>query len=308
TLFAPGTYAVAIRKGDDDLLAAVNKALDEMKKDGTLGEIYQRWDVWSERQQEIGVAKGKQVEVSPLAAPHVATLSSSQSWDIFKELLKGAGYTLFLTAASMPLALILGLALALMVRARNPLVWLPAEIYVQIVRGTPLLVQIYVIFFTLPSIGKWLNLGDALTWPALAVGILCLSANYAAYEAEIHRAGLEAVPKGQREAALSLGMTERQAFVWVILPQSFRIILPPVVNDLVSMLKDSCLVSTIGVSELLYRATSVGKSTFRLSEMLLAAAAIYLVLSWAASYLGRRLEMRLKQRGLPHVESSGASH
>jgi polar amino acid transport system substrate-binding protein len=278
-----------------------------MKRTGALGEIYQRWDVWSERQQELGIAKGTDQAVLPIALPG-GQADASQDVAIALALLRGAGYTLLLTIVSMPLALIFGLVLALMARSRHWFVWLPAELYVQLVRGTPLLVQIYVIFFSLPLLGKALALGDLLTWPALAVGVLCLSANYAAYEAEIHRAGLEAVPKGQREAALSLGMSEQQAFVWVILPQSFRIILPPVVNDLVSMLKDSCLVSVMGVSELLYVAGNVGKSTFRYGEMLLAAAAIYLVLSWAAGYLGKWLEYRLKQRGLPHVESSGASH
>ena len=108
-----------------------------------------------------------------------------------------------------------------------------------------------------------------------AVGVLCLGANYAAYEnAEIHRAGLDAVPRGQHEAALALGMTKAQTFWYIVLPQSSRIILPPVVNDLVSMLKDSCLVSIMGVNELLRTAESTGKSTLHCAEMLLLAAVL----------------------------------
>jgi ABC-type amino acid transport system permease subunit len=167
-----------------------------------------------------------------------------------------------------------------------------------VVRGTPLLVQIFLIYYTLPVLGKTLGLGDALVWPAFAVGILCLAGNYAAYEAEIHRAGLDAVPKGQREAALSLGMSTRQSLWLVELPQSFRIILPPILNDLVAMIKDTSLVYVIGVRELTAVALGLGKARLIVPQMLVVAAVFYLVVSVVADALGRRLEARLRERGV----------
>ncbi len=295
--FAPGLYAGAVRKEDDDLQAELNAQLKEMKESGELGELYQRWGIWDDGlEKELGIAKGTRQDMIPLARktfvwtwPRLGRLALL--------LLEGAGLTLLLTAISMPLALLFGLGLALMAMSKRRWLRWPAVCYIQVIRGTPLLVQIYVIFFGLPVIGHLLGLGNLLTWDAFYVGILCLSANYAAYEAEIHRAGIQAVPKGQREAALALGMSERQAFLTVVLPQSLRIIMPPVINDLVSMLKDSCLVSVMGVYELLFVASSIGKATFLYGQLLIAAAVLYLILSLMADRLGKALEERLKRRG-----------
>ena len=281
-LFAPGDYAAAVRLDEEDhaLLAEINRHLQDLKSSGELGELYQRWDIWSERQEEIGVVKGQPQQVLELARPGFR-LSGYALVQLGRALLRGAGVTLLLTALSMPLALTFGLLLALMARSGRWFLSVPARIYIQVMRGTPLLVQIWVIFFSLPVLGKFLDdtlvqtffsaevfdsapFARLLTWPAFAVGVLCLSANYAGYEAEVHRAGLDAVPKGQREAALALGMSETRAFLHIILPQSLRIILPPVFNDLNSMLKDSCLVSVIGVADLLFVANSAGESNFSL--------------------------------------------
>ncbi|MFN4257996.1 MAG: ABC transporter permease subunit [Gemmataceae bacterium] len=305
--FSPGEYAAAVRLEDMELLAEINHILDVMKQSGELGEIYQKWSIWTPAQEQLGIVAGAVVN-TPTETPDAAALPSDHSGHILIALLKAAQYTLLLTALSMPLALMAGLVLALLARSRNVLLRWPAVAYIQVMRGTPLLVQIYLIYYSLPQIGQELGLGNLLTWPNLAVGVLCLSANYAAYEAEIHRAGIEAVPKGQREAALSIGMSERQAFVLVVLPQSFRIILPPVINDLVAMLKDSCLVSVIGVPELLQVALGIGKSRFIVPEMLIYAAIIYLILSLAADRLGKGLEAYLKRRGTPAVPGNPPRH
>jgi polar amino acid transport system substrate-binding protein len=307
-LFSPGVYAAAVRPADTDLLEEINRHLEEMKLSGELGELYQRWGVWSDQLTKLGIVKGEPQKEIALARPGMSLPSSRSVVQVGLALLRGAGVTLLLTAISMPLALLFGLVLALMVRSGRRVLSMPAQIYIQVIRGTPLLVQVYVIFFTLPLLDKALDLHGWLTWPAFAVGILCLTANYAAYEAEIHRAGLDAVPRGQREAALALGMSEGQAFYYVILPQSLRIILPPVFNDLISMLKDSCLVSVMGVAELMFEASSVGKATFLYGQMLLAAAVLYLVMSMAADWLGKHLEARLKARGMPHVEKQAPHH
>ncbi len=298
-LFAQGNYAAALRRGpdDDDLVAAINRALEDMKADGTLARIYHHWNIYTVRQTQLAI-------VPPPDDPSIVPTSDSESptattndlaWGpLSLSLVRGAGMTLLLTAVSMPLALFFGLILALMGLARQAWLRWPAVAYIQVMRGTPLLAQIYVVYFGLPQIGAALGT-TWLTWPAVVVGILCLSANYAAYEAEIHRAGLEAVPRGQREAARSLGMSEVTLFRVIILPQSFRIILPPVVNDLISMLKDSCLVSAIGVAELLFVASAAGKATFHYAQFLLIAALIYLVMSLAAARLGKTLENRLRR-------------
>jgi His/Glu/Gln/Arg/opine family amino acid ABC transporter permease subunit len=205
----------------------------------------------------------------------------------------------------MPLAVLFGLFLALMDRSRRRWIAWPARAYVLVVRGTPLLVQVFLVYYSLPVLGEALGLGNALVWPAFAVAILCLTGNYAAYEAEIHRAGLDAVPKGQREAALSLGMTPGQSLRRVELPQSFRIILPPIVNDLVSMIKDTSLVYVIGVRELTAVALGIGKARLIVPQMLAIAAASYLLVSLVADAFGRRLQARLARGGAPRATGTG---
>ena len=153
-------------------------------------------------------------------------------------LIRAARWPLYLTALSMPLAVFFGLFLALMRMSRVRLFSWPAAAYIEVMRGTPLYVQLFLVYYTLPQIGNLLNT-TALTLDPFPAAVICLAANYAAYEAEIHRAGLLAVDKGQREAALSIGMSESQAFFRVVLPQAFRIILRPVINDAITMLKDS---------------------------------------------------------------------
>jgi His/Glu/Gln/Arg/opine family amino acid ABC transporter permease subunit len=211
-------------------------------------------------------------------------------------LLEGAGITLLLTGLSMPLAVLLGLLLAWMRGSRRRLLNWPAAAYIEVIRGTPLLVQMFLVYYSLPQLGRWLQT-EWLTWNNFAVGVCCLAANYAAYEAEILRAGLEAVDKGQREAALSLGLSERKAFCLIILPQAFRIVVPPLINDLIAMLKDSCLVSVIAVQELLNIAIGIGRSKFNLPQMMVAAAVLYLLMSLACYALGKWLEKRLKVQG-----------
>jgi len=196
----------------------------------------------------------------------------------------------------MPTAVLAGLALALMRHSRRRCLKWPAVAYIELMRGTPLLVQLYLVYFTLARFGEAMQT-HLLTWDNFTVGVFCLAANYAAYEAEILRAGIEAIDKGQREAALSIGMSEWQAFHLITLPQAFRIVVPPIVNDLIAMLKDSCLVSVIGVKELLNVAVGIGKARFTVPEMILSAAAIYLILSLACAAMGKYLERALKVRG-----------
>jgi len=297
--FAPGEYAGAVRKGEPELLAALDIALTRMKESGDLGRIYQRWGIWDDEQRKLGTARGPGVKRTDLAS---ASSTASLNWNvILRELAVATVTTILLTAISMPLAVLFGLVLALMERSERPWFEWPARVYIQVMRGTPLLVQIFLVYYTLPVIGKEVGFGEALVWPAFAVGIFCLAGNYAAYEAEIHRAGLDAVPRGQREAALSLGMTPRQSLWLIELPQSFRIILPPIINDLVAMIKDTSLVYVIGVRELTAVALGLGKARLIMPQMLVVAAGFYLAVSLVADAIGKRIEAGLRQRGAPRV-------
>lgn len=196
----------------------------------------------------------------------------------------------------MPLAVCFGLALAMMRTSRHRLISWPASIYIEVVRGTPLLVQMFLVFYSLPKLGQYFNT-ELLTLSPFVASVICLAGNYAAYEAEIHRAGLQAVDKGQREAALSIGMSERQSFFHVVLPQAFRVVVPPIINDLIAMLKDSCVASVIGVPELLNKAQAIARSNFKLEEMYIAAALIYMALSLICYALGKTIERRMKPTG-----------
>lgn len=237
-------------------------------------------------------------------------------------MLKAAGWTVALTALAMPLAVAFGLLLALMRMSRRAWLRWPAAAYIELTRGTPLLVQIYIVFYTLPGVGRWIHgllldywpaLADVLgpgflTWHEFVVGVLCLAGNYAAYEAEIHRAGIQAVDPGQREAALALGLSPSQAFCIVVLPQSLRIVTPPIINDLIAMLKDTSLVMAIGVAELVYTATAIGRNKFIIPKMMLVAAVFYLILSLLCYLLGKWAERRLAFEGAPKVKVENVRH
>ena len=147
----------------------------------------------------------------------------------------------------------------------NPIIFAVASLYVSLVRGTPLIVQIIFIYLALPQLG--------IVLPALPSGIIALGFNYGAYMTEIFRAGIQAVPRGQREAAEALGMPERLVMRRIVLPQAVRIVIPAIGNEFIAMIKDSALVSVISVTELLWRASSVGNRHFRTLEALLIAAA-----------------------------------
>ncbi|MEI7743229.1 MAG: amino acid ABC transporter permease [Chloroflexota bacterium] len=199
----------------------------------------------------------------------------------------GIGLTIFVSITSIALAILFATLGALGRLSRNPIFNGLASFYVSLVRGTPLLLQILFIYLALPQLG--------IVLPELLCGILALGFNYGAYMTEVFRAGIQAVPPGQTEAAQSLGMTGRTTFTKIVLPQAFRIVLPAIGNDFISMLKDSSLVSTIGVQELLWRARLVGTKEFAAIQTLLIAAAVYWVMTIGFSYVQARLEKRMAQ-------------
>ncbi|RPI35947.1 MAG: ABC transporter permease subunit [Nitrospiraceae bacterium] len=274
-----GFYAIAIRKGDEDLKKRIDEILNKLMKSGRLREIYEKWDLWNEKQEKLFLnAKG-----------YVGLEESKQApvYTFFPTLLKGAGITLFISVVSMALAVSLGLVLTLMrLYGRQPLSSI-ATGYIEVYRGTPLLIQLYILYYGLPNIGISLN--------PLTAAFLGLGMNYAAYEAELYRAGISAVPKGQMEAALSLGMTQGTAVKRIILPQAFRIALPGVTNDFIALFKDSSLVSVIAMVELTKTYSILAASTLRFFELGLIVALLYFAMSYPLSLLARRLEDRLKR-------------
>ncbi|MGD8399301.1 MAG: ABC transporter permease subunit, partial [Anaerolineae bacterium] len=194
----------------------------------------------------------------------------------------GAGLTVVVSAASIALAVVLALLGALGRLSKNPILNGIAGFYISLIRGTPLLVQIFIWYLGLPQLGIILR--------PLAAGILALGVNYGAYMTEIFRAGIQAISKGQQEAAQALGMTSVQTFRRVILPQAFRIVIPPIGNDFIAMMKDSSLVYLMGVWELTFRAQKIGRQNFRTMETFIIAAAFYWLLTVIFQFLQGKLE------------------
>ncbi len=212
--------------------------------------------------------------------------SFMQEWAPF--IAEGVVVTLEICFISIFFASILALLAALGRLSRIAPLYALSTFYVSLIRGTPLLLQIFFFFLALPQ------LGPAFVLPGLVAGTIALSLNYGAYMSEIFRAGILSVSKGQREAALALGMTQGQLMRRIVLPQALRFVIPPVGNEFIAMLKDSSLVSTTGfVQDILWRAQKVGRANFHTLEALLIAAAWYWVLTLIFSAIQARIEKRL---------------
>jgi polar amino acid transport system permease protein len=215
--------------------------------------------------------------------------------------LLGLATTLQVSLLSIVAATLLAFIAALGRLAANPIAQGVSGFYISLLRGTPLLVQIYIIYLGLPQIGQQIKalgfpaVGELLILSAFASGVLALSLNYGAYMTEIFRAGIQAIPHGQVEAAAALGMTHWQRKRLIILPQALRIVIPPIGNQFIAMQKDSALVSLMGVWEITYRANRFARKDSKFMEMLLLAAAIYWVLTIISEWGQSRLERRLSQ-------------
>ena len=201
---------------------------------------------------------------------------------------RGINDTLLVSSLSIILAMILALLAALGRLSTIPPVYALSTFYVSLIRGTPLYLQIFFFFLALPQLGIILS--------GLWAGVLALGLNYGAYMSEIFRAGLSSVGKGQREAAIALGMTPGQTMKRIVLPQALRFAIPPIGNDFIAMTKDSALVAATGfVHEIMWNAVKVGRSQFRNLEALIMAAVFYWVMTLILSYLQSKLETRLSK-------------
>jgi len=276
---ATGYYVGVLAKADSLLRDSVNAVLVAAMRNGTLEEIYRRWEVWDAAQARLF---SRLVEVVEVVEGH-GTAAPAQLTAYLPSLARAAAITLLLSFLSMAIAVVVGLALAATrVYGRAP-VRILATVYVEVVRGTPLLLQLFVIYY---------GLAGVVRLPAFLAAILALALNYAAYEAEIYRGALEAVAPAQLEAARTLGFSEVQILRLVRGPQALRYALAPMTNDFVALLKDSSLVSVITVVELTKQtaiyATNVG--SWIVPGLL--CAVVYLAMSLPLSRLARRFERR----------------
>ena len=282
---AAGGYIGVLAKGNMALRDAIDAILADRMRDGTLERIYRRWNIWDDSQAAFfhRVLSRRAAGAIPAAAAPAPESSLSAALRYIPSLLRAAAITLALSCAAMALAVLLGIGIAAGRIYGGLLLRGALTGYVELVRGTPLLLQLFVLYYGLSAVVRL---------PAFAAALLGLGLNYAAYESEIYRSALEAVSRVQLEAARTLGLTE-----WLILrlvrgPQAFRLALAPMTNDFVALLKDSSLVSVITVVELTKQtaifATNIG--SWVLPGIL--CAAIYLAMSLPLSRLARRLERR----------------
>ena len=214
------------------------------------------------------------------------------TWDIFKYLLKGAKLSVFIAAVSVFFGVILGTLGAAGKMSKNKLLNIIATIYVELFRGTPMMMQITFAFLALPALITKI-IGKAIRFKPLLTGIIAIAINSGAYTTELIRSGINSVDKGQFEAADTLGLTNYQKMKMVILPQAFKKILPPLVSEFITLIKDSSLLSTIGVVELMKSATTVGANYYAYLPPLTVASGIYLVLNLIISFFSSKLERRL---------------
>jgi polar amino acid transport system substrate-binding protein len=280
----PGYYVAFVRNGDERLRARLNEAIAAAIGDGTLQRIYEKYGVWNEDQARLAAV----AQNWPPAVPDPPSRWANMP-NYARLLLLAAWTTIKLSFASMPLAMLLGLIVAIG-RLYGP-VWIrvPFEIYVEFLRGTPLLLQLFVIYYVLPQF-------TGITIPEFWAGVLGLAINYSAYEAENYRAGLLAIPRGQMEASLSLGMSTPTALRRVIVPQAVRIVIPPVTNDFIALFKDTSVCSMIAVTELTGMYRFLFQSHPRLMlEFGLMTALLYLLMSYPLSLVARRMETQFKK-------------
>ena len=305
-----GYYVVMTRTADTDLLKAVNEAILKALQDGSLREIFTRYRMWNETQAARGLEtnsnggfvgsliSGAQTQ-QELAEAEANSFEKSSGWAVIWQrgglLIDAAGMTVLLSVVAMPLAVLIGLLIAL-ARLYGP-AWLriPAAFYVELVRGTPLVLQLYLIYFLLPKFLDMLFPGMGLSINAFSAAVLGLAINYSAYEAEIYRGGIKSIPKGQMEAAMSLGMSKSLALRRVIVPQATRLVLPPMTNDFIALFKDTAVCSVITVVELSKMYYIQARSAGAIVELGLLTAFLYLAMSYPLSLLTNRLEKNLSQ-------------
>lgn len=299
--FFRGTYNIGLRQGDDQLKTQIDVAIDKIINDGTFEKILRKWGLWNDAQLELRTATANSTTPEPQSADTVYDVTSSTfNWrEAIWRLTRAAVVTVLIAFGSMFIALIVGMPLAIGQWKGPRLVQWLCTIYVEFFRGTPVLVQLLFLYFGLPTIG--------LTMPGSLTALIGLGLNYAAYESQVYRAALEAIPRGQWEASYLLGMGPLLAFRRIILPQAFRIALPPMTNDFVSLFKDTSTAFAISVWELATAYRELANASGQFLMLGVAVSLYYLAMSLPMAHLARRLERKLQRRdAIEAVESEVA--
>jgi polar amino acid transport system substrate-binding protein len=276
-----GYYVIYVRNEDAPLRDALDVRLARLIASGELRQLYEKYGIWTKAQSELASFKGPiELRTGALGPAGWPLLRQYQSL-----LLDAAFVTVMLSICSMPLAMVMGLSVAIgRLYGPRPVKTLLYG-YVEVLRGTPLMLQLFVLFYLL-KLNPWV------------AGIAGLAINYSAYEAEIYRAGLQAIPVGQMEAALALGMSRATALRRVIIPQAVRIVIPPVTNDFIALFKDTSVCSVITLVELTKQYSILANSAGGAIEFAVAVAVLYMMMSVPLSWFSRWSERRLGSLGV----------
>ena len=275
-------YGIALPT-HSQLQEPINRALDRLLRNSRYADLYQRW-FNSTPLPLPQVAPALLEKLSPLAGLDLSRLASN--------LLQGAAITLVLTLLSFVFGVLGGSALALALQSP----WAPARwccrVYIDFFRGTPMLVQLFLIYFGLPALLASHEIGFSLD--RMGAAVTALSLNVAAYLAETLRSGIESIERGQWEAADALGFSPLERMRFVIAPQAIRRVLPPLANEFITLIKDTSLAAVIGFDELFRQGQLMVATTYRAFEIYIAVALVYLVMTTSASLLFKRLERKLR--------------
>jgi len=300
-----GFYVILTLPKDKELRSSLDVAIKEGLASGELETIYRKYGLWDADQERLAYSHirpwppTKQEQSVDEGGEQKGKLTLAS---LAEKIARAAWMTVKLACCSMPLAILLGMLVAVG-RMYGP--W-PLKViltaYVEVLRGTPILLQMYVWFFLVPNLMRILGGDELASWFTAApfyVGVFGLAINYSAAEAENYRAGLQAIPKGQMEAALALGMSPWTAIRRIMLPQAFRIVIPPVTNDFIALFKDTSICSMILITELtgLYYQYKYDRDL--VLQLALTIGLIYLFISYPLSVLASRLEKRLSRGAKP---------
>lgn len=299
-------YGIALRKKDHERAVKVSAALEKLIRDGTVRRILEKWNLWNPM-----TAKAWGMDAKPQTQPeaYIKYLETAWAKRTFKEkfdkylsflplLARGALMTLEISILSMVLAMFVGLMVALArLYGPSPVRWLGVS-FTEVWRGTPLLIQLYLIFYGLPHIG--------IRFDPFIAAVIGLGLNYGACESENYRAGIMSIPKAQMDASQALGMSRWQSLRHIILPQAIRVVIPPVTNDFIALLKDSSLVSVISMVELTTVYGQLASTYFDYLGIGLLTAAIYFLIGLPFVRLSRYFERNMSTTGIkPPKNSSG---
>jgi polar amino acid transport system substrate-binding protein len=287
---ATGHYVGVLALRNAALRDQVDEILRRAMRDGSLERIFRKWNVWNEDQPPLHTSVLAAEAVAPVsgfgAAEMAASLSASQAaWRYLPSLLGASAVTIVLSCLAMALAVVLGVLIASGRVYGSALTKTLLTGYVEVMRGTPILLQLFVLYYGIAAL---------IQLPAFAAAVLGLALNYAAYESEIYRSALQAVPDGQLEAGRLLGLSERQVLALVRGPQAFRLALAPMTNDFVALLKDSSLVSVLTVVELTKQTQIFATNVNSWVIPGLLCGLLYLAMSLPLAAVARRLERRWK--------------